>query len=109
LLLSFFFDLAMVNHGTGTNKVFGLTPGQLAAVIEYYRVGAAMTQQRRSEMAGKPSGIERLVLAVVKKYPAYTDHQINMYVQEKLLDAYDELAVSLALRKARGLLAAQAP
>jgi hypothetical protein len=109
LLLSFFFDLAMVNHGTGRNKVFGLTPGQLAAVIEYYRLDDAMTQQRRSEMAGKPTGIERLLVAVVKKYPAYTDHQINMYVQEKLLDAYDELAVSLALRRARGLLAAQAP
>ena len=51
----------------------------------------------------------RLLVAVVKKYPAYTDHQINMYVRDCLRDAYDELAVSQALRKARGLLAAQAP
>jgi septum formation topological specificity factor MinE len=99
----------MVNHGTGRNNVFGLTPDQFAALIEYNRLDDLMIQQRRSEMDGKPSCIERLLVAVVKKYPAYTDHQINMYVKEKLLDAYDELAVSLALRRARGLLAAQAP
>jgi hypothetical protein len=98
----------MVNNGTGRNSVVDLTPGQLATVMEYCRVGAAMAQQRRSEMAGKPSGIERLLVAVVKKYPAYTDHQINMYVKEKLLDAYDEHAVSMARRRARGVIAAQA-
>ena len=52
---------------------------------------------------------ERLLAALVKKYPAYTDYQINMYLRDCLRDAYDELAVSQALRKARGLLPARAP
>jgi hypothetical protein len=49
---------------------------------------------------------EHLLAALVKKYPAYTDYQINTYVRDCLGDAYDELAVSQSLRKARGLLAA---
>ena len=100
----------MVNKVTVRNSVYDLTPGELAAMMDAYcRVDAAMTHQRRSEMAGKPSVIERLLVAGVKKYPADTDHQINMYVRDCLRDAYDELAVSQALRKARGLLPAQAP